>query len=69
MGTSATIHDTVDELILKLKAAKESFGGNARIQLANPKIVDIPYDREEYNKGLWLKHKKGPLYKTLIICG
>ena len=60
MGTCCEVYDTLDNFINKLNKMREKVGGKMKIQVSDPKVLSIPYERDEVDKGIQLEVKDLP---------
>ncbi len=59
MGSCWGVNDTLDNFILKLEKIRKKLGGDVRIQTTEPRVLSIPFERDELDKGIQLIERDG----------
>ena len=59
MGSYHEVSDTIDGLIGKLNKLKKELGGDTTVQFSEPRLLLIPFERDEVGNGLLLNAEKG----------
>ena len=67
MGTCWEVHDTLDNFINKLNKMRDEFGGKMKIQVSDPKMLSIPYERDEVDKGIQVRVEDVPLAGRRVV--